>query len=97
MQTYLIYATDGKDKEAATRRMKMRPLHFQMASALKADRHFITGGAMLDDEGNMIGSMMLVQFENKEKLQEWLDKEPYIRGGVWEEIAIHPFRIADVP
>ena len=76
--------------------MNVRPAHFENARKLKANGNFITGGAMLNDEGKMIGSMMVVQFETKEQLQQWLDTEPYITGKVWEKMDIRPFKIAEV-
>ena len=96
MQQYIIYAWDGQDELALDRRMKARPAHFERAGRLKTDGNFILGGAMLNDEGKMIGSTMVVQFESKEQLQGWLDTEPYITGNVWEKIDIRPFKVADV-
>ena len=96
MQQYIIYAWDGIDELALERRMNTRPAHFTNARQLKDKSHFILGGAILDDSGKMIGSMMIVQFETGEQLQEWIDTEPYITGKVWEKINIHPFKIADV-
>ena len=50
---------------------------------------------MLDDEGNMNGSMIVCDFESKEQLEEeWLDKEPYLLGDVWEEITISRAKVA---
>ena len=96
MQQYLIHAWDGTDELALDRRLKARPAHFERARQLKADGNFVLGGAMLSDEGKMIGSTLVVQFETKNELQAWLDTEPYITGKVWEKINISPFRVADV-
>lgn len=96
MQQYVIHAWDGTDEKALERRMAARPAHFDGAKKLKANGNFILGGAMLNKEGKMIGSTMVLQFESKEKLQEWLDTEPYIGEKVWEKIEVHPFRVADV-
>ncbi len=96
MPQYLIIARDGKDSEALTRRLAARPAHFEMARALKAAGHFIIGGAMLDAVEQMTGSMMVVAFDTEEQLREWLEKEPYITGKVWQEIDIQPFRTAGV-
>jgi uncharacterized protein len=63
---------------------------------LKSENNFILGVAMLDDAGKMIGSTMVVQFETEEGLKEWLDKEPYIKGRVWEKFEMRPFRVAGV-
>ncbi len=67
-----------------------------MHARLKANGNFVIGGAMLNDEGKMIGSTMVLQFETKEQLQQWLDTEPYITGKVWEKMDLRPFKVADV-
>ena len=96
MKQYLIIAQDGKDDEALNRRKEVRPLHLNGAKKLKENNNFVIGGAMLDDDGNMRGSIMVVQFETQEEFQQWFDNEPYITGGVWREIEVKPFRVADV-
>lgn len=96
MQQYVIHAWDGTDDKALERRMAARPAHFDGAKKLKAEGHFVLGGAMLNEQGKMIGSTMVLQFETKEQLQQWIDSEPYITGKVWGKIDIHPFRVADV-
>lgn len=96
MKQYLIIAQDGKDDDALNRRKEIRSLHLAGAKKLKENNNFIIGGAMLDDDGNMRGSIMIVQFETKEDFQNWYDNEPYITGGVWKEIEVKPFRVAEV-
>lgn len=96
MQQYIVYARDGADAEALERRIKSRPAHFENVGKMKAKGNFIIGGAMLDNEGKMIGSMMIVQFETQEELRQWLDTEPYIVGKVWERFEVNPFRVADI-
>lgn len=96
MKQYLIIAQDGEDENALNRRKEIRSLHLAGAKKLKENNNFIIGGAMLDDDGNMRGSIMIVQFETKEDFQKWYDNEPYITGGVWKEIEVKPFRVAEV-
>jgi uncharacterized protein YciI len=54
------------------------------------------GGAILNEEGKMIGSTMILQFESPEEFQHWIDAEPYIQEGVWEKFEVKPFRVANV-
>lgn len=91
---YLIYAWDGTDEGAQERRQNIRPFHLEGAKKLKANGNFIIGGAMLDENGNMKGSTMIVEFSNEEELKKWMDEEPYITQGVWQKIEVHPFRVA---
>ena len=96
MQQYLIIAHDGTDPEALTRRMAVRPDHFKTASQLKANNNFVIGGAILNDKGEMKGSMMVVQFGSDEELRQWMEREPYINGNVWQQVKVEPFRVAEV-
>jgi len=96
MKQYVIIARDGADEKALDRRMEIRPVHLAGARQLKADNHFVLGGAMLNQAGQMEGSVMIVQFETEEQFQNWYDNEPYIVAGVWRTIEIKPFKIADV-
>ncbi|RYF78808.1 MAG: hypothetical protein EOO39_00445, partial [Cytophagaceae bacterium] len=57
---YVVHAYDGTGPDALDHRMNIRPAHFEGARRLKAAGHFILGGALLDPEGRMIGSMMLL-------------------------------------
>ena len=96
MNQYLVTAYDYVNEEALRHRMSVRPHHLDGARELKANGNYIVGGAILNDEGNMIGSVMIVQFETEEELQAWQQKEPYITQKVWETVDIKPFRVAGV-
>ncbi len=36
----------------------------------------------------MIGSMAVMDFSSEKELQDWLDREPYVKGGVWKSIEV---------
>ncbi|RCR65735.1 YciI family protein [Larkinella punicea] len=93
---YVIHAYDYTDDQAMGRRLAVRPNHFDGARQLKADGHFVLGGALLDPDGKMIGSMMLLDFDTEDQLNDWLQNEVYISGKVWERIDIKPFKQADI-
>lgn len=96
MNQYLITAYDYTDDDALQRRMNIRPHHLDGARELKAKGNFVVGGAMLNEEGKMIGSSMIIQFETDEELELWKRTEPYITQKVWESFDIKPFRVAEV-
>ena len=90
--TFLIVAHDFRDPEAPSRRMQQRPAHLEGARRMKAEGTFLEGGAMLDDEGRMTGSMLLVEFASRAEVDAWLARDPYVTGQVWEHITVRPFR-----
>ncbi|RNI21809.1 YciI family protein [Rufibacter latericius] len=96
MPQYLITALDYTDAQALDRRMATRPAHLEMAKQLKASGNFILGGAMLSPEEKMIGSTLVLEFENDAALQQWMDQEPYLLQKVWEKVDIKPFRVANL-
>jgi uncharacterized protein YciI len=96
MNQYLITGYDYTDTGALQRRMNVRPHHLDGVKALKETGNYIVGGAILNAEGKMIGTVMLLQFETEEALATWKQTEPYITQKIWESVDIKPFRIADV-
>lgn len=95
MNQYLIIGTDGTDENALDRRMAIRPQHLEKAKELKANGNFILGGAFLNENDQMAGSVMVVEFENDDALQAWLDSEPYINNNVWENYEVRKFKVAN--
>ncbi len=96
MNQYLITGYDYTDDGALDRRMAVRPHHFDNAKLYKEKGNYITGGAILDDNGKMIGSAMVLQFENEEELEAWKKGEPYITQKIWETVDVKPFKLASV-
>ena len=92
---FLVIAYDGKDDDAINRRMKVRENHLALAKKQHEDGVLICGGAILDDDGKMIGSAMMVDYPSLDDLNNWLKVEPYVIGDVWRDIEIKPCRVAD--
>ncbi|HEX7260141.1 MAG TPA: YciI family protein [Candidatus Saccharimonadia bacterium] len=92
---FVIIGLDGTDKEAHTRRQAVRHDHIAMGDKLLESGNLWYGAALLNDDGSTKGSMYVVSFPSEKELQEWLDKEPYIVGGVWRHITIHKSNTRD--
>lgn len=93
---FLLIAHDGADPGAIERRMNARPGHLEKVSLLKKAGGFLFGGAILDEDGLMKGSMIVYEFPDREALDNYLKQEPYITQNVWQEIEIRPFRLANI-
>ncbi|HEX6143494.1 MAG TPA: YciI family protein [Geminicoccaceae bacterium] len=91
---WLIIARDGTDPEAPARRQAARPKHLENAARLQAEGHLLIGGALTDDAGVMTGSACVAQFASRDALEGWLRTDPYVTGGVWQDIQIIPYRVA---
>ena len=91
---YLVVARDGTDEGAAARRAAVRDAHIEGVKAMAQSGAMLLGGAMLDDDGAMIGSACIVEFEDRAALDAWLQGDPYVTGDVWRTIEVTPFRRA---
>ena len=91
---FLVIAYDGTDEAALDRRMAVREAHIEAARAMKADGSMIVGGAILDDQGRMIGSSCIVEMPDRAAVDAWLARDPYVTGNVWQKIEVRPFRCA---
>ncbi|MCO5934500.1 YciI family protein [Mucilaginibacter sp. RB4R14] len=96
MNQYIVTGYDYTDEGALERRMNIRPHHLDGAKALKESGNYVLGGAVLNDEGKMIGSVMVLQFESEDGLEAWKQSESYITQKIWETVDVKPFKVANV-
>ncbi len=89
MKQFVIKAYDGEGK--LDKRMEVRPRHFEGMEKMK--EHILCAGGMLDDDGKMIGSLLVMEFENREQLDEYLAYEPYVVEHVWERIEVERMNV----
>lgn len=92
---FLVLGYDGKDSDAVARRQAVRSQHIELGNKLMAEGKMWFGAALVDEAGNMVGSALFMNFENRDKLQEWLDVEPYVIGKVWEKTEIKLCSVRD--
>jgi uncharacterized protein YciI len=91
---FVVTAWDGTDADAPARRLEVRPSHLEGIRPLVQRGNILVGGAILDDAGTMIGSVLLTDFDTREDLDAWLSHDPYVTGGVWVTIDVRPYRVA---
>lgn len=48
------------------------------------------GGAILDDAGDMVGTVTIYDVSSRAKLDAILHEDPYTKAGLFERIVIHP-------
>ena|SRR5688572_10559528 len=90
---FCVIAYDGDDAEALERRMVAREAHIALSNEAIARGEQLAGAALLDETGNMRGSVMIVDFPSRQELDAWLATEPYMTGKVWQKIEVLPCRL----
>ena len=85
----MIKAYDGAGK--LEKRMEVRPRHLEGMARLGA--HVICAGGLLDEEGKMKGSALIMEFADRSELEAYLADEPYVQEHVWEKIEIERMNV----
>ena len=94
MAQFMITAYDGNDSEARARREAVRTAQLEELQPMVQRGEIVLGGAILDEYGAMIGSMVVVDLPDRAAVDAWLARDPYVTRNVWQRIDVKPFRIA---
>jgi len=79
---------------ALERRMSVREKHLEGIRAMIDDGRLISGGAFLDDNGQIIGSICIVDMPSRADVEAWIAADPYTANKVWGEIEIRDVKLA---
>jgi len=91
---FVILGYDAKDADALNRRMSVREDHLQLAQENHNKGNLLFAAGLLNEQDQIIGSNMIMEFETKFELDEYLRNEPYIKGNVWEKVKVYPAKVA---
>ena len=86
---YIITAYDGENM--LEKRMEIRPRHLENMTKVKGK--VLCAGGILDEEGTMKGSMLVIDFAEKADLDDYLQNEPYIKEKVWEKVHVENLNV----
>ncbi|MBR2664495.1 MAG: hypothetical protein IKE25_12335 [Clostridia bacterium] len=89
---FLVKAYDGEGM--LEKRMEVRPRHLEGMKAL--GRQIVVAGGLLDEEGKMKGSALVMEFPDRGALDEYLKSEPYVTEGVWQKIEVERLNVVPV-
>ncbi len=88
MALFVVYC---KDKPGALdTRMATRPTHLDYLNAAGLVK---AAGPLLDDAGSPIGSLLIVEAEDRAAVQTFLDNDPYTLAGIFESAEIQAWRV----
>ena len=90
---FMITAYDGTDGDALSRRMNTRPRHLENLAKEMEKGHVICAGGILNDAGKPAGSLLIMDYDSREELDEYLANEPYVLENVWQDIKAEPFNV----
>ena len=92
---FIVLGYDGSDEKAMGRRMAVRDDHLKRAKKMYDEGNLLYAAGILNDDGKLIGSMIICEFASREELDNlWLKNEPYVTGDVWRTIKINRAQVA---
>jgi len=71
-------------------RQRIRPAHKAYLELVQS--HIAFAGPLVADDGQtMVGSLLVIDFPNRESASAWLSMEPFVQSGLFSSTAVHPF------
>jgi len=85
---FILICKDKPDSFAL--RQKLRGPHLEFI--VDKQHLFKFGGPLLDDQGRMQGSLMVMSFPDRAALVAYMAADPYFAGGLFGSVTIHATR-----
>jgi hypothetical protein len=88
----MLFVLMGYDRpgDGAEVRRRSRAAHLRFV--VENESVFRYGGALLDDGGRMVGSLMMVELPDRNALDRFLKEEPYSQAGLFAPYFVHQTR-----
>jgi uncharacterized protein YciI len=88
----MLYAIYCKDKPNHLQtRLDTRPAHVEYLKTF-AGQHVCTGPLLSDDGQGFVGSLLVMDFADKKAAEDFAAGDPYAKAGLFQSVAITPFR-----
>jgi uncharacterized protein YciI len=77
---FIFYLIDKPN--ALAQRLALRPLHKEYLAKM-ADKVAFAGPLKSDDDKDMVGSLLAIDFPDREAANEWIRNEPFTKAGIY--------------
>lgn len=85
----MLWAIHAEDKPGSlSLRQATRASHLEYVSAFPIR----VGGPLLDDAGEMCGSLILVDLPDRAAVDDFVAADPYNQAGLFERVSVHLWR-----
>ena len=89
---FIITAYDGENM--LDKRLAVRSRHLENLS--RVNGKVVCAGGLLDGDGKMKGSVLIMDFDSRAELDKYLDSEPYILEHVWDKVDVEAMNVVIV-
>ena len=95
----MLYSIVGQDVENSLEsRLAVRPAHLKRLQLLRDEGRLVLAGPNpaidSNDPGSagFSGSVVIAEFASLEDAQTWANDDPYVAAGVYQNVAVKPFK-----
>lgn len=86
----MLIALIARDKPGALQtRLENRDAH---VAYLKSSGVVSQAGPLLDDAGQMIGSLVILEVEDRQAAETWAANDPYAKAGLFASVELIPWK-----
>jgi len=86
----MLIALIARDKPGA---LNIRKANREAHLAYIKETGVVTqAGPLLDDAGEMIGSLVVLEVEDTAAAQAWADSDPYAKAGLFDSVELIPWK-----
>lgn len=90
MGLYVIICIDKPD--SLPLRMATREAHLAYVKATNSLKFYV-GGPFLSDDGAMAGSMIIVEADERAKVDAFVENDPYGMAGLFASVEVRPWKV----
>ena len=88
----MMFALVAHDRpNSVARRMELRPDHLKHLEALGDT--LVLAGPFLAENGDMVGSIVVIEAETLEAARQILARDPFMVGNLFDSVTIKPWRL----
>ena len=88
----MLFALVAYDRpNAVARRLEMRPEHLKHLESLGDTLKL--AGPFLNDAGEMIGTIMVIEAESLEGAREIFRRDPFMANNLFDSVTIKPWKV----
>ena len=86
----MLFTFIGRDHPgSAELRQEVRPEHKEYLG--KVSERIAFAGPLLTDSGEMQGSLLVIDFEDRKAAEDWLAGEPFTQAGLYQSMDVIAF------
>jgi uncharacterized protein YciI len=88
----MLFALVAHDRpNAVARRMELRPEHLKYLESLGDT--LVLAGPFLADNGDMVGSIVVIEAESLEAARAIFARDPFSMGNLFDSITVKPWKL----